>query len=182
MFWLPLVSAKKSPRLMRPAASAVAASRPLARAIARPRSTTSLKGVSEACASAGGACMTRNSARVLLDQRLDVGVEVGRRHAELVGPADARRQRVGEVLVGAHHLDAGEVDGLPRQVRQRLLGIDLRAPLGEDRLEVAQRLVVGGAGGGLLFGEGGGLGRGGRHEARTAGAGSEQGHGKDRGY
>ena len=62
MFWLPFVSAKNSPRLMRPAASAVAASRPLARAIALPRSTTSLKGVSEACASAGGACMTRNSA------------------------------------------------------------------------------------------------------------------------
>ncbi len=62
MFWLPLVSAKKMPRLMRPAASTVAASRPLARAIARPRSATSLKGVSEACASAGGACMMLNSA------------------------------------------------------------------------------------------------------------------------
>src|SRR5687767_381049 len=35
---LPLVSAKNSPRLIRPAASAVAASRPLARAIAVPRS------------------------------------------------------------------------------------------------------------------------------------------------
>ena len=33
MFWLPLVSAKNSPRAMRPAASTVAASSPLARAI-----------------------------------------------------------------------------------------------------------------------------------------------------
>jgi hypothetical protein len=56
MFWLPLVSAKKTPRLMRPAASTVAASRPLARAIVRPRSATSLNGVAEDCALAGGAC------------------------------------------------------------------------------------------------------------------------------
>ena len=62
MFWLPFVSAKNSPRLMRPAASTVAASSPLARAIARPRSATSLKGVLDACAPAGGACMTLKSA------------------------------------------------------------------------------------------------------------------------
>ncbi len=91
--------------------------------------------------------------RVLLDQRLDVGVEVGGRHLELVGPADARRHRVGEVLVGADDLDAGEVDGLARQVRQLLLAIDLRAPLGEDLFEVGEGLVVGGERVGLLLGE-----------------------------
>ena len=62
MFWLPLVSAKNTPRLMRPAASTVAASSPLARAIARPRSATSLNGVLDSCAPAGGACMTLNTA------------------------------------------------------------------------------------------------------------------------
>ena len=41
---------------------------------------------------------------VLFDQRLDGGVEVGRRHVELVGPADARGLHVGQVLVGLHHL------------------------------------------------------------------------------
>ncbi len=39
-----------------------AASTPLARAIALPRSATSLNGVSEFCAFSGGACMERNSA------------------------------------------------------------------------------------------------------------------------
>ena len=99
--------------------------------------------------------------RVLVDQRLDGGIEVGRRHAELVGPPDARRHRVGEVLVGAHHLEARQIERLPRQVRQLLLGIDLRAPLGEDRSELAQGLVVRRDRGGLLFGEEGGLGGGG---------------------
>src|SRR4029078_1140798 len=36
-------------------------SRPLTRAIAVPRSTTSLNGVSDACALAGGACIMRKS-------------------------------------------------------------------------------------------------------------------------
>ena len=97
----------------------------------------------------------------------------------MLRPPDARRHRVGEVLVGAHHLEAGEVDGLPRQVRQRLLGIDLRAPLGEDRFEVAQGLVVGGECGGLLFGEGGGLGEGVGGGTDSANAGCNQGQGKD---
>ena len=39
-----------------------------------------------------------------------------------------------------HDLEAREIDRLPRQVRQRLLGIDLRAALGEDRLESRRAL------------------------------------------
>ena len=58
MFCVPFVSAKKMPRLMRPAACACDASRPLARAIAVASSTTSANGVFEFCALAGGACMT----------------------------------------------------------------------------------------------------------------------------
>ena len=179
MFWLPFVSAKKSPRLMRPAASAVAASRPLARAIALPRSTTSLRGVS------GGLRVRRRRLHdaeqrgVLLDQRLDVGIEVGRRHPELVGPPNTRRQRIGEVLVGAHDLDAREVDGLPRQVRQRFLGIDLRPAGGEDGAELAQRAVVHRDCRRLLFGERDHLGRGGRHEAKTDSAECNQNHNED---
>ena len=143
IFWLPLVSAKKMPRLMRPAASAVSASRPLARAMPVARSTTSLNGVAEFCAFAGGACMMREEADVLIDQRLDVGIEVGRWNSELVGPADAGRKRVGEILVRAHHGEACKVERLPGQVRQRLSRIDLRAALAEDRLELADGLVVG---------------------------------------
>src|SRR5260370_31751625 len=44
-------------KLIRPATSAFAASSPFARAIAVPNSTTSLNGVSDFCALAGGACM-----------------------------------------------------------------------------------------------------------------------------
>ena len=50
MFWRPLVSAKNSPMLIRPAAAAPAASSPLARAIAVARSATSWSGGGEACA------------------------------------------------------------------------------------------------------------------------------------
>ncbi len=48
---------RRAPRLIRPATSAFVASRPLACAIAIPRSTTSLNGVSEFCALAGGTSM-----------------------------------------------------------------------------------------------------------------------------
>ena len=143
MFWLPLVSAKNSPRLMRPAISALAASRPLARAIAVARSTTSSNGVSDFLRVGGRRLHDGEEIRVLVDQRLVVGIEIGRRNFELVGPADPRRQRVGEVLVGAHHGDAGEIERLSRQVRQRLLRVDLRAALAQDGFEIADRLVVG---------------------------------------
>ena len=51
-------------------------------------------------------------------------------------------QHVGEILVGAHHAEARKVDGGPGHFRQRLLGVDLRAALGEDRLEFLQGIVV----------------------------------------
>jgi hypothetical protein len=104
---------------MRPAASAVFASSPLSR----------LHDVEQFS--------------VLVDQCLVVGVEILRRDAELVGPADLCRHRIGEILVGAHDAQAREIDGLARQVRQRLSCIDLPAPLGQDRLELGERGVVG---------------------------------------
>ena len=119
--------------------------------MARPRSATSLNGVSEACALGGGACMRREQRGVLVDQRLDGGIEVGRRHVELVGSPDARGLHVGEVLEGRHHLQPGEIQRLPRPVGQLLLGIDLRAAFGQDGLECAEGLVVGGKGGGLVL-------------------------------
>jgi len=45
-----------------PAIAELAASTPLARAMTVPKSTTSLNGVSEFCAFAGGACMMPNNA------------------------------------------------------------------------------------------------------------------------
>ena len=58
---------------------------------------------------------------IRVDQRLGVGVEIGRRNAELVGPADPGRHRVGQILIRAHHGDAGEIKRLSRQMRQLLL-------------------------------------------------------------
>jgi hypothetical protein len=117
---------------------------------------------------------------VLLDQRLDRRIEIGRRHPELVRPPDARRDCVGEVLVGGHHLDPRQVQRLPRPLGQLLLGLDLPPPLGQDRLERAQGLVVGGDGRRLVFGEGGGLGSSGGHDADTAVAGCQQDRREDR--
>ena len=94
---------------------------------------------------------------VLVEQRLIVGIEIGRRDSQPVGPSDPRRQRIGEILVGAHHLDTGQIDRLARQVRQRLPGIDLRAALAHDRDEILQRIVVGLERGRLLAREGGWL-------------------------
>ena len=60
------------------------------------------------------------------------------------------------------------------------------AASGEDGAEVAQGLVVGGEGGGLVFGERGRLGgcsgltRGGSHEPKTVGAGRSHGQSEDR--
>ena len=79
---------------------------------------------------------------ILIEQRLVVGIEIRRRNSEFVGPADLGRQRVGEILVRAHHGVACKIERLSRQVRQRLLRIDLRAPLAQDRLEVVDRIVV----------------------------------------
>ncbi len=92
---------------------------------------------------AGGRCLhDLEQAQVLVDQGLGRGIEIGGRNAEFVGPADPRRKRVGEVLVGAHHRIAGEIERLPGQARQRLMRVDLRAPLAEDRLELAHRRVI----------------------------------------
>ena len=123
----------------------------------------------------GGRCLQVAKERaVLFDQWLDVGIEVGRRNSELVWPADARGQCVGEVLVRAHHLDAGEVDGLSWPARQLFLGGDLRAPLCEDGLEVAEGLVVRMKRLRLHFGEGGRLSLCTRDEAERADVGREE--------
>jgi hypothetical protein len=79
----------------------------------------------------------REERSVFLDQWFDVGIEIGRRHIEFVGSTDARGQRVGQVLVSAHHLQAGEVEGLPRTIGQLLLSLDLSPPLGQDGPERA---------------------------------------------
>ena len=49
---------------------------------------------------------------------------------------------VGEILVGAHHGDASKIEVLPRLFGQRLMGLDLGAPLAQDRPEVVHGLVV----------------------------------------
>jgi hypothetical protein len=86
---------------------------------------------------------------VFVDQRFVVGVEILRGNAELVGPADPRRLRVGQILVGAHQVVAREVKRLAGQVRQRLPRIDLAPALGKDRLELAESGIVGACLGGL---------------------------------
>ena len=80
---------------------------------------------------------------VLIDQRLAVGVKVCRRNSEFIGPSDSGWKRVGEVFVGAYHVDACKVERLSRQVRQRLTGIDLCATLAQDLLKAADSIVVG---------------------------------------
>src|SRR5262249_52808802 len=69
-------------------------------------------------------------------------VEVCRRNSEFIGSSDFGRQRVGEILIRAHHGVASKIKRLSRQVRQRLIRIDLRAPLPQDRLKVVDGLVV----------------------------------------
>ena len=79
---------------------------------------------------------------VLVEQRLVVGIEIGGRNAEFVGPADSCRQQVGEVFVRTHHGDAREVESLSRKVRQRLIGLDLRTALVQDGFELGDRVVI----------------------------------------
>ena len=74
---------------------------------------------------------------VLIEQRLIVGAEIRRRDAVFVGPAYSGRKRVGEILVRAHHVVAGKVERLSRQVGQPLFRIDLRPSLAQDLLELA---------------------------------------------
>ena len=57
---------------------------------------------------------------ILLEKRLIVGIEVSWRKPEFIRPADFRRKHVGEVLIGAYHVVAREIERLSRQVRQRL--------------------------------------------------------------
>src|SRR5262249_12245299 len=64
------------------------------------------------------------------------------RNCEFIVSSDFGRKRVGEVLVGAHHVDAREVERLPGQVRQRLMRTYLCAPLAQDRLKLVECLVV----------------------------------------
>ena len=80
---------------------------------------------------------------ILIDQRLIVGIEIGRRNFVFIGPPDSGRQHVGQVLVRAHHADAGKIERLSRRIRQLLMRIDLCAPLAQDRPEVLNCLVVG---------------------------------------
>jgi hypothetical protein len=56
-------------------------------------------------------------AEIFIDQRLVVGIEIGRRDCELVWFADFRRQRIGEILVGADQRIACEIKRLAGQVR-----------------------------------------------------------------
>jgi hypothetical protein len=60
-----------------------------------------------------------------------------------VRPSDSGRHHIGQVFVSTHHGNAREIERLPRQIRQLLLRVDLRAPLGEDRFEILYCLVVG---------------------------------------
>src|SRR6266487_5723333 len=77
-----------------------------------------------------------------LEKRLIVGVEVGGRYPEFVGPSDFARKRVGEIFIRADHVVASKIECLSRQVRQWLIGIDLRAPLVQDRFKVVYCPVV----------------------------------------
>ncbi len=79
---------------------------------------------------------------ILIEQRLIVGVEVCWRNSEFIGSSDFGRQRVGEILIRAHHVVASKIKRLSRQVRQLLIRIDLRTPLPQDRLKVIDGLVV----------------------------------------
>ena len=128
---------------MRAATSAWAASRPLARAISVARSATSWNGVSDFCAFGERRLHHGEQREIFVQQRLVVGIEIGRRHAEPARPADPGGKQVGQVLVRADHVVAGQIDRLSRQVRQRLMLVDLRAPLFQDGSELVERLVVG---------------------------------------
>src|SRR5450755_3235018 len=79
---------------------------------------------------------------VLIDQRL-VGIKVRRRNFEFIGPSDFGRKGIREILVCTHDVDARKVECLSWQVRKPLIRIDLAAPLAQDRLEMAQCVVVG---------------------------------------
>jgi len=91
----------------------------------------------------GGWCLQDiEKSPVLVDQRLFVGVEVRRRNSEFIGPPNFGGNGIGEVFVCAHHADACKIECLSRQVRQRLLRVDLRAPLAQDRLKIAYRFAI----------------------------------------
>ncbi len=166
MFWLPLVSPKKMPSAMRPAASAPAASSPLARAIAVPRSATSLNGVLDDLRARRRRVHDLEQRHVFVDQRLVGRIEVRRRNGKLVAPPDPLRHHIREVLVRRHHPHPRQIQRLPRPRRQRLLRRDLRAAFGEDGAEGAEGGVVGGLGGRLLSREGSELGGGGLGKKR----------------
>ena len=68
---------------------------------------------------------------------------------------------------------------MPRQIGELLLAIDLRPPLRQDGFELAQRLVIRGNRGGLLFVERSSLRRGGLAEANAAGAARKEDNGED---
>src|SRR5439155_14983823 len=68
----------------------------------------------------------------------------------------------------AHHVDACKVECLSRQVRQRLIRIDLAAPLAQDRPEVLYGIVVRIECIRLLFRESARLTHGGGYEAEMA--------------
>src|SRR5262245_40752494 len=80
---------------------------------------------------------------VLIEQGLAVGIEVCGRNCTLVGPTDAGRERVGQILVRTDHGVASQIERLSWPVGQRPIGIDLRAPLAQDRSEVVYSLVIG---------------------------------------
>jgi hypothetical protein len=82
-----------------------------------------------------------DEAGVLVEQRLVVGIEICRRDSEFIRPADFGRNRVGEILVRTHHFVARQIKVLARQVRQRLLRIDLRAALAQIDLKSLTALL-----------------------------------------
>jgi hypothetical protein len=82
-------------------------------------------------------------ARILIPKRFHLGVEVCRGNSEFIASSDLGRKHVGEILVRAYRVVAGKVECLPRQVRQRSLGVDLRAPLLQDRFELVDSRGVG---------------------------------------
>jgi hypothetical protein len=73
--------------------------------------------------------------QILVDNWFIVGIKVGRRNSKFIWPANSRGQQVAKVFVVAHDVEASEIEGLSRPVRQLFMRIDLRAPFAQDELK-----------------------------------------------
>src|SRR6202011_2828079 len=92
---------------------------------------------------AGGCCLQDvEQLPVLIDQWFIVGVKIRWRNSEFIGPSDFGRNGIGEILVCTHEVDARKVEGLSWQVRKPLIRTDLAAPFAQDRLKMAQCVIV----------------------------------------